>query len=122
MKRKERRGAPRYKVKLPLKLSDQLDIDAEGMSEAEMVNLSKSGAYCLVVKKIPLWTKLKLSIILPLSDNGGDEPYKLVQCEAVVVRVDPPEKKKGVYGIALFFTRISPQDAENISRYLSSLK
>lgn len=110
----ERRRHPRAATHIPLKVSRE-----DGEIVTETVNLSRSGAYCRVDKRIELMTKLKIQILLPLR-KGEKGPTRTIHCQGVVVRVEPSTTEQGCYHIAVFFNEIAKRDAEAISDYVNS--
>lgn len=94
----ERRKYPRIKKDLPLKLSHQ-EFDIITQTE----NLSCTGAYCKVNRLIPLMTKLKITILLPLerTKKSHSENTKVV-CRGVVVRAEK-KMRKSLFSIILLY-------------------
>lgn len=109
----ERRRHPRADTHIPLKLSQE-----EWDIVTETVNISRSGAYCRVNRRVPLMTKLQIQILLPLRKDDKSVT-KTIHCQGVVVRVEP-STDEGHYNVALFFNEISKRDAETIADYVSS--
>ncbi len=95
----------------------------QGGVAAKMVtsNLSLGGMYCNSDDDFPEMTRLAVRLLLPSGQAGGDATERL-DLEAVVVRrkelrvnSEPPR-----YELALFFTNVSNEASEQLSRYLSA--
>jgi c-di-GMP-binding flagellar brake protein YcgR len=109
----ERRQHVRVDRHVPLKITrEEEDI------VAETVNISRSGAYCRINKRIPLMMKLKIQLLLPLR-QGNKSVTKSIHCQGVVVRIEP-SLEEGFYNIAIFFNEIARRDAELINDYVDS--
>jgi len=111
----ERRSHPRIVKSLPLKL---------GFGGADFVtqtkNISGSGALCEIDCNIDLFTKLKITLLVPLKENiHANNKVSKISCEGVVVRKDViPHTNK--FNIAIFFNRISKAAVDKIYQYVSS--
>ncbi|MBI5150506.1 MAG: PilZ domain-containing protein [Candidatus Omnitrophica bacterium] len=109
----ERRQTHRVDAHIPCRIAHE-----DGDIVAETVNVSRSGAYCRLDRRIGIMTKLKIQILLPVR-KGEKNLTKTIQCQGVVVRVEPcPET--GHYNIAVFFNEISQRDAAAIDDYVHS--
>jgi c-di-GMP-binding flagellar brake protein YcgR len=116
---KERRKHRRAVLELPLDVSEPT---ADGRSfKARTVNLSAGGFYCRVPFHVPLMTKLRVSLVLPLVDENGVEEDHVVSCEGMVVRVvpDKPDPSVKTYELACFFSDIDDFDRLMIEQYLA---
>lgn len=109
----DRRRHPRAIAYVPLKISQET-----GDIVTETVNISRSGAYCRVNQHVHLMTKLRIQILLPASKDDKSNT-RTIQCQGVVVRVEP-STESGHFNIAIFFSEISKRDAEAISDYVNS--
>lgn len=111
----ERRSHPRIAKPLSLKL---------GLGTADCVtqtkNISVSGALCEVDRSIDLFTKLKITLLVPLKYNiHANNKVSKISCEGVVVRKEAiPNTNK--FDIAIFFNRISKVAADKIHQYVNS--
>jgi hypothetical protein len=116
---KERRKHKRASLELPL----DVDHAAEDRKRftAKTVNLSAGGFYCKVPYHVPVLTKLKVSMTIPMKEPGGKEEDHVVSCEGMVVRTVPEEPQPDVdaYEIGCFFTEISDYDRLIIEQYLA---
>ena len=130
----ERRKARRSAAHIPVKIAQE-----DGDIVTETLNISRSGAYCRVNKRVELMTKLKVQILLPPPRSqrspAGEEPMaagslsaarknqkrlsKTIHCKGVVVRVEPAAENRG-FEIAIFFNEIAQRDAESINDYVGS--
>ncbi len=107
----ERRRDPRYSVTdLKLELKDGLS--------AKSINISSRGLYCTVDKRIPEFSKLKVSIDLPFSDG---DVYK-VTCDGVVVRCHPvKEGAHKAWSTAIYFLNLESDKAALIEDFLETV-
>jgi c-di-GMP-binding flagellar brake protein YcgR len=110
----ERRKHPRVNKALSLKLSS---LNADLVTETK--NISASGVLCEVEHPLELFTKVKITLLLPIRDSVAVKTKVVrVACEGVVVRKDfIPEIQK--FNIAIFFNRISKVASEKLARYIS---
>ena len=115
----DRRKAPRKKVSKNLRLDSIVD-HPNGLIEAQTIDISKTGALCMLNNYIPPFTKLMMILPLP-HDRGVDEEEK-IECESVVVRVEPAitTDEENKYKVALFFTNINDKDKEKLDNYLKA--
>jgi len=109
----ERRGDPRLDNNIPVKICQE-----GGDLVAETQNISRSGVYCRVNKRIEPMTKLKIHLLLSSPEEGKKETRK-VSCEGVVVRSEPIKDGEG-YHLAVFFSDITKRDAEYITDYVDA--
>lgn len=102
---RERRSAPRVRARLTVATA------AEDQSFAmETLDISVSGAYCLVDRFVPLMTRVRLAIEIPLAGRDA----LIVKAQGIVVRIEPQERAirdEPGYRLALFFS-----DVEEIGR------
>lgn len=108
----ERRNYPRTVKKLPLTISYQQGIKVIATTQ----NISCSGVYCCVNKPLPLMSKVKIIILLPICNEK-------IKCSGVIVRSEPTilEQAETAYqNVAIYFTDISDKDKEKIAHYVSS--
>ncbi len=110
----ERRGDPRLDNNIPVKICQE----DGGDLVAETQNISRSGVYCRVSKRIEPMTKLKIHLLLSSPEEGKKETRK-VSCEGVVVRSEPIKDGEG-YHLAVFFSDITKRDAEYITDYVDA--
>src|SRR3989338_2441782 len=137
----ERRKGQRALAHIPVRIAQE-----DGDIVTETLNISRSGAYCQVNKRVELMTKLKIQILLPplrsQRSHAGEEPMaagqrfpegkslsaarknqkrsaKTIHCQGVVVRVEPAAHN-GCFDVAIFFNEIAQRDAESINDYVGS--
>jgi hypothetical protein len=119
MVKNERRKHKRSSLELPLDVVDP----AEGgqVIRAKTVNLSAGGFYCRVPFHVPVFTKLRVSMAIPVKDARGKEEDHAVTCEGTVVRTVPEKPGPDVetYEIGCFFTDIDDYDRLVIEQYLA---
>ncbi|MDP8259667.1 MAG: PilZ domain-containing protein [Candidatus Gygaella obscura] len=110
----ERRTFRRVDKQISLKLS----LNKKGDILTETRNISAKGAFCHIAKPIGMFSKLKLTLMVPLKKggNGKTQTTKLA-CEGVVVRENPSPDGKG-YLVAIFFSNISNLAVEKLSQYV----
>jgi hypothetical protein len=119
MAKKERRKHKRSPLELPL---DMVDPAGGGkVIKAKTVNLSAGGFYCQVPFHVPVLTRLRVSMSIPMKDSHGKEEDHVVNCEGTVVRTVPEKASPGVrtYEIGCFFTDIDNYDRLIIEQYLA---
>lgn len=109
----EKRSCPRTETHIPLRISQE-----DGDIVTASVNLSRSGVYCRVNKRLHFMTKLKIQLLLP-ARRDDNSVTKTIHCEGVIVRVEP-SNEAGCYNIAIFFSEIARRDAEFIGEYITS--
>jgi hypothetical protein len=117
--RKERRKHRRAELAMPI---DMQGFDDEGKSfTARTINLSAGGFYCALPFHVAPMTKLRVSLVVPVSDSDGKVEKHSITCEGMVVRTVPEKPAKGrkVYEIGCFFTEIDDYDRLVIEQYLA---
>lgn len=106
----ERRRYPRYWDRLGLRLH----YDKEEI-ETQTRNISGCGVYCQIDRWLPLMTRVKVRIILPL---------KKIVCSGVVVRIEQTNNSEeqdnqgGRHNIAIFFNELRQSDRKYLIHYL----
>jgi len=109
----ERRKAPRANIKERLKI-DSSGKDQADVIEAQTLNISKTGALCIINKYIPPFTKLRMTI--PLKSGDSENPQS-IECESVIVRVEPDDGSQ--YKIALYFVDMLEKDMNILENFLN---
>ena len=118
-KHKEKRKYPRYRDEnISLKVrSGDIDIITKSL------DISASGVYCKVEKEIPILSRIKVMLILPMAEAGRDVKSKTakVETDGVVVREHPVihDGKVQHYDVAIFFDNISARDKKNLLEYVN---
>ncbi len=108
----ERRKGQRALAHIPVRIARE-----DGDIVTATLNVSRSGAYCQVNKRVELMTKLKIQILLPPRKN--QKRSKTIHCHGVVVRCEP-SAENGRFDVAIFFNEIAQRDAESINDYVGS--
>ncbi len=112
---KEKRRYPRFTFALPIKISNQ-EFDVV----TETKNISGNGAYCSVDREIPVMTKLKIVLLIPLIKKGK-RFLKKINCKGVVVRSQPiRDNGKNFYNIGIFFSEINEAYRKVLLSYINS--
>ncbi len=114
----EKRRYPRVKQSLPIKLCDnEYDI------VTETKNISGNGVYCAVNRKLPLMTKLKIILLIPLRKNNR-KILRKITCNGIVVRQAYMKNNgKYSYDTGIYFNEIKESDRKVILSYIdTSLK
>lgn len=108
----DRRRDPRYRRSVPVRMGH----DGEGV-RAESINISTRGLYCKVPRYVQPFSKLKVSLDLPFATR---EPVTL-ECDGVVVRVEPDAETPGVaeYRLAIYFLDLDADGAAVIEEFLA---
>jgi hypothetical protein len=112
----ERRRDRRHARSLPLRVGHD---SAEGL-RAESINVSTRGLYCKVPRYIQPFSKLKVALDLPFAERGPTT----VECEGVVVRVDPERETPGAreYRLAIYFLDLDREEASVIESFLAEAR
>ncbi len=115
-RQEERRRHPRLSVKLPLRVEGRRS-SLEAV-EGEVSDISLCGVYCRAPCRIPLFSRVHMSIILPFKRNGRST-RRVIQAEGVVVRV---KKGKCTSRFAVYFQRIHPADLAALRLFIASMR
>lgn len=115
MKNPERRKYPRVQDK-----NISIKFAGDGFDTiTQSLDVSASGIYCKVNKRIPLMTRVQLVLVLPA--KGGSGATNL-QVDGVVVREHPVIKDGTVqhYDVAIFFDSLMPKERKILSDYIAT--
>ena len=110
-KKVERRKYPRAKADFHAEIDNGFEA-----VRIKVDNISLSGIYCEVDKKIPLMTKLDLNMLIPTTFPSRGEFFRVL-CTSIVVRTEP-SKHKGKYNIAILFSSLSESARNKVSSYI----
>lgn len=90
--------------------------DADGL-RAQSLNISTRGLYCVVPRYVHPFSKLRVALDLPFASGE----HATVECEAVVVRVEPdtPSPAAKEYRLAVYFLNLDRVDARRIEGFLA---
>jgi hypothetical protein len=109
-------GAPQIDRRLHPRVKNGFDVTVgtKGMPELPVtaLNISASGIYCISSKRLGDLTRVEIVLRM-------DEDHT-INARAVVIREE--ELPDETFGIGLFFTRISTEDREYISKYVNGLQ
>lgn len=110
----DRRKHPRFISTLPLEIAAP-----EFSCQTITRNLSSSGVLCQLEKYIPVKTKLKVTMRLPLILDDK-KVQRSVSCAAVVSRIDPPQEQGGerMYSVGIIFLQVEGKDKEFILQFI----
>ena len=112
----ERRKHPRLKDKnISIKLS------GEGVSAiTQSLDVSASGVYCKVAKKVPIMTRVSITLSLPAVKGGSGNIT--MELDGVVVREHSVKKDGKIqhYDIAIFFNTLMPRERVKLVEYINS--
>ncbi len=114
----ERRRSPRVPARHDLVVRP---IDADGTElRAQSVNLNLGGLYCTLDHWLQPFTKIAISLSLPISLDVDESKSVDIAVDGVVVRIEPAKREVGrtSYECAVAFVGLD-EDAElAIARYL----
>lgn len=84
---------------------------------AESINISSRGLYCKVPRFVHPFSKLNVALDLPFVVRGAAK----VECEGVVVRVEPEVEVPGLreYRLAIYFLNLDRGAADAIQAFLA---
>lgn len=110
----ERRGYPRFITNLPLEISSE-----EFQLTTETKNISCVGILCQVARFIPVKTKLKIKIKLPMVVHQR-KIEKEFSFKAEVSRIEPSQKKKNAenYYLGIAFSDISEHEKNLLLQFI----
>ncbi len=108
----DRRREERYERRFSLRVGDH----ADGL-KAESINISSRGLYCKVPRYVQPFSKLRIALDLPFAARESAK----VECEAVVVRVEPDveEPPAKEYRLAIYFLNLDRGAADLIHSFLA---
>lgn len=104
----DRRRHPR----VPTDLKGTLQCDGE--TQCKVLNVSRSGAFAVSSQALPEMAQVQIRLEVAAA---GQDPRSLT-CEAAVVRCD--RRPDGNYDLGLFFTSMTDEDTELLSRIIES--
>ncbi len=119
-KGKERRRSPRVKAEHDLVLNQQIDDGDAIPFSAKSVDLNLGGIYCTLGKYVPLFSKMSITLNLPVTDDDGVTHVYECGLEGVVVRIEPEEPTDNVdeYHCALAFVNTDEDVELLLAKYL----
>ncbi|MHB8763769.1 MAG: PilZ domain-containing protein [Deferrisomatales bacterium] len=116
---KEPTGAERRRdARYPRNVAVRVGHDADGV-RAQSINISGRGLYCTVPRYVHPFSKLKVSLDLPFTSRAA----ATVECDGVVVRIDPdvPSAAVSEYRLAIYFLNLDRRDARLVEEFLSEV-
>ena len=117
----ERRRHPRKRLVVASRIAGE-DVSAE----CETVDLSANGLSCWLGHPLSLFTKVRITLMLPAPQRSGNHRGNAlpVECAGVVVRSEQEACPQGSpqYHTAIFFNHIDEDAMEVIQRYVASHK
>ncbi|MCK5450673.1 MAG: PilZ domain-containing protein [Candidatus Omnitrophica bacterium] len=111
----ERRKYPRVKDK-----NISVKLFGGGISTiTQSLDVSASGIYCKIVKRVPIMTKVQVLLSLPGKTKGA-APVTM-DIDGVVVREHPVKKDGKIkhYDVAIFFNTLMPKERECLIKYIN---
>ena len=116
----ERRSFPRVRDEgLSLRLNAG-DFD----TVTHTMDISASGIYCKIDREIPLMSRVRVKLMVPVDAHKADKASRELDVDGVVVR-EHPVIVDGIvkhYDAAIFFDSLSDKSREIIQDYISSKK
>ncbi len=114
VRRKERRKFPRIKDK-------DISVQLSGggfQTISQSLDVSASGIYCKVDRRVPLMTRVEIELSLPGKTKTAAR--KNLSVEGVVVREHPVKKEGRVqyYDVAIFFSALTPKERKLLVDYI----
>ena len=112
-KEEDRRRDPRYDRSFLLRVGH----DSEDGLKAESINISTRGLYCKVPRYVHPFSKLRVALELPFVSRTPEK----IECEGVVVRVEPNAEEAGIrdYRLAIYFLNLDKTAAHLISDFIA---
>jgi hypothetical protein len=109
---RDRRRDARFDRSFSLRVGE----NSEGI-RAESINISSRGLYCKVPRYVHPFSKLRIALDLPFVSRT---PGK-VECDAVVVRVEPEMEESGAkeYRLAIYFLNLDRPSADLVQAFLA---
>lgn len=110
---RERRRDERHPRSVPLRVGH----DSVDGVRAESINISTRGLYCKVLRYVQPFSKTKVCLELPFVSRDAEA----LECEGVVVRVEPDVEAPGIdeYRLAIYFLNLGHRQAELIEDFLA---
>ena len=82
--------------------------------QAITINISASGAMCVIDRDIPLMSQLQIGLQLP---NVSGKGLQAIHMKGVVVRKEK-DIRTGRYLIAVYFSDIKPADEKRLDKFI----
>lgn len=108
----KRRGAPRFPVIAPI----EVHIDRGGIVTGTLVNLSLTGAFCLLDGNVPELSSVLLRVELPVTmPDTGTVETPVIDIQALVVRTEETDRR---LACALMFGEMPLESEWVIGRHI----
>ncbi len=116
--RKERRRTPRVRAEHDVTLQE--DSTEAIPFYAKSVDLNLGGIYCTLGRHTPLFSKMSITLNLPVIDDEGMTHVFECGLDGVVVRIEPEESVQGCeeYHCALAFVNTDEDVELLLAKYL----
>ncbi|MFH1791483.1 MAG: PilZ domain-containing protein [Candidatus Omnitrophota bacterium] len=103
------------------KVSLKVGTDSFKSAISQSLNISASGVYCKVDREVPLMSRVKVILMLPVKGDDRKRQCK-IETDGVVVREHPVIENGKVlhYDVAIFFDNLSSKERETIKAYVAS--
>lgn len=105
------------RVTVNLRVDIEYPARSGAWARSESFDLSASGVYIRSAQTFPLKAQVSCRIFLP---PVAGEPDRLIDAQAVVVRVNPPDDGSQEWRFGLYFVEVRPEDLEAIRRFVFS--
>jgi hypothetical protein len=122
-KKPERRKHARHDTRFEVRLGGH-GVAAREAIATEGLNVSMGGIYCQVPHFIPVLTKLRGALVLPVPAADGGEPIEeILESDMIVVWTDPESEIPGCgsYQIGCSFLFLDERQKGTLHRYLDHL-
>lgn len=84
--------------------------------QAITINISSSGAMCVVDKDIPMMSKLNIALELPAGKSGK---RRAIPMKGVVVRKEN-DVRTGRFLVAVYFSDVKPADQKRLEKFIGN--
>ena len=114
----EKREKKRSDVFIPVKI-----MGTDKAFATETMDISSSGIYCRTATALPLLSKVAISLVVPLSQNGK-KGAKTIECRGTIVRTHPVmvDGKEVGHDVAIFFDEIKEGDKFLLTEYINQAR
>ena len=103
----ERRLHPRVRISFPI----MVEVEDQPRIEGHTVDLGLGGVRAILTRYLPLFTRLSLTMELPVTGREEVMRFHPVQATVAVVRIEPDEEAEEdtEYDVSLAFTGVSDE-------------
>ena len=112
---RERRRSPRIPAEHTISLGGD---QAPPQPECRCINISLGGVLCTLAAPVPLYTRIEVTMALPITDGEGFTREIPVSFEAAVVRIDEPGEGEDGVRAAMVFQGMDDDTEWVIGKYL----